>query len=161
MAYEVGPIKNHDFDGYTIDVNTDKAYDNVVNKFRWGGIDKAKSADDIYLDETVRRMVTTTRSTILRLATSLYNEGVGAEIYLNNDSASMDEAQREKIHKFIVDRYTKAQNVLDLMTEKLPEYTSPYGIQIGARLPIFTTDSDWSWTERTTLRKHRKSCCTR
>lgn len=134
MAYEVGPIKNRDFDGYTIDVNTDKAYDNVVNKFRWGGIDKAKSADDIYLDETVRRMVTTTRSTILRLATSLYNEGVGAEIYLNNDSASMDEAQREKIHKFIVDRYTKAQNVLDLMTEKLPEYTSPYGIQIGAQV---------------------------
>ena len=99
MAYEVGPIKNHDFDGYTIDVNTDKAYDNVVSSSAGEASDKLpKSADDIYLDETVRRMVTTTRSTILRLATSLYNEGVGAEIYLNNDSASMDEAQREKIH---------------------------------------------------------------
>ncbi len=134
MAYEVGPIKNHDYDGYRIAVNTDKAYDNIVNKFRWGGLDATTSADDIYLDETVRRMVTTTRSTMLDLATALYNEGVEAEIYFHQDSVNMDEAQRVKIQSFIADRYKRSKTVLDLMVEKLPEHTAPYGVTIGSPL---------------------------
>ncbi len=134
MAYEVGPIKNHDYDGYRIAVNTDKAYDNIVNKFRWGGLDATTSADDIYLDETVRRMVTTTRSTMLDLATALYNEGVEAEIYFHQDSVNMDEAQRVKIQSCIADRYKRSKTVLDLMVEKLPEHTAPYGVTIGSPL---------------------------
>ncbi len=134
MAYEVGPIKNYDYDGFNIAVNTDKAYDNIVNKFRWGGLDQVKTADDIYLDETVRRMVTTTRTTMLGLATALYNEGVEAELYFHQDSVNMDAAQREKTEKFIADRYAKTGEVLDLMVEKLPEYVTPYGITIGNQL---------------------------
>mgnify|MGYP000755280084 CR=1 FL=1 len=134
MAYEVGPIKNTDYDGYHMAVNTDKAYDNIVNKFRWGGLDKTKSADDIYLDETVRRMVTTTRSTMLDLATALYNEGVTAEIYFHQDSVNMDAPQKEKVTSFIADRYAKAQTVIDMMTEKLPVYTTPYGVSVGLQV---------------------------
>ncbi len=134
MAYEVGPIKNKEYDGYHMAVNTDKAYDNIVNKFRWGGLDKAESADDIYLDETVRRMVTTTRTTMLDLATALYNEGVTAEIYFHQDSVNMDAPQREKITSFIADRYAKAQTVMDLMMDKLPVYTAPYGVTIGLQI---------------------------
>ena len=129
MAYEVSPVKSADYDGYTIAVNTDKMYDNVVNKFRWGGIDKAASADDIYLDETVRRMVTTTRSTMLDLATQLYNEGVMAEVLADSAAVNKDEAL-----EYAKDRYNRARTVLDLIVEKLPAYASPYSVQIGENI---------------------------
>ncbi len=146
MAYEVGPVKNP---SGTIGVNTDKAYDNIVNKFRWGGIDKAKSADDIYLDETVRRMVTTTRSTMLDLATALYNEGVTLDDFYMTDSVNMNEDQRAEYKARIDDRFKKAKEVTDLMVEKLPAYASPYGclvapqlVDIYARLALATNDTD-------------------
>ncbi len=104
MAYQLVPIKNN-VRGGVIAVDTDKMYDNVVNKFRWGGLDQDKDGS-LYLDETVRRMVTTTRSTITDLAMSLIEEG----------------------------KYDKAREVLDLMLEKLPEHTSPYSIQMGQRI---------------------------
>ena len=134
MAYEVGPIKNPNAVNGQIAVNTDKAYDNIVNKFRWGGLDKAKSADDIYLDETVRRMVTTTRSTMLDLATALYNEGVTMEDFYASDSVNMDEQQRILYKERIADRFKKAEHMVDLMVEKLPEHTSPYGCLVGSQL---------------------------
>ena len=129
MAYEVSPIKSADYDGYTISVNTDKMYDNVVNKFRWGGIDKAESADDIYLDETVRRMVTTHRSTMLDLATQLYNEGVTAEMFADSTAVDSTEAL-----DFAQDRYKRARTILDLLVEKLPAHAAPYSVQIGQNI---------------------------
>lgn len=72
LAYQVSPIYNADYqEGNGYAVATDKMYDNVMNKFRWGGLDAGK---DVYLDETVRRMVTTHRSSMLDLASALYNE---------------------------------------------------------------------------------------
>ena len=135
MAYEIGGIKDEEESAHgAVAVNTDKAYDNIVNRFRWGGLDQAKSADDIYLDETVRRMVTTTRSTMLDLASALYNQGIEAEIKFVDDSLSLTPAQREAQQKYIADRYARAVKVLDLMVEKMPEYTSPYGMPIGYQL---------------------------
>ena len=149
MAYEVGPVKNPGAAYGNMGVNTDKAYDNIVNKFRWGGIDKAKSADDIYLDETVRRMVTTTRSTMLDLATALYNEGVIMDEHYMTDSVNMTDSQRAEYKARIADRYKKSREVVDLMVEKLPAYTSPYGclvapqlIDIYARLALATDDTE-------------------
>ncbi len=104
MAYQLTPIRSNNSSG-AIAVNTDKMYDNVVNKFRWGGLDKDKDGH-LYLDETVSRMVTTTRSTITDLALALIYEG----------------------------KYDKAREVLDLMVEKLPEASAPYSIQIGQRI---------------------------
>ena len=52
MAYEAAPVKLENTPG-RYQVNTDKMYDNVMNKFVWGGIDVNP---DIYLDETIRRM---------------------------------------------------------------------------------------------------------
>ncbi len=127
LAYEVSPIRQAGYDGYSPGIDTDRMYDNVVNKFRWGGLDATKSADDIYLDETVRRMVTTNRSAMLDLATALYNEGVAAE--LRADSASVVETQRLKA--FAADRYQRTRTVLDLILTKLPAHASPYSVQIG------------------------------
>ncbi len=55
--------------GRTID--TKRMYDNVMNKYRYGGIDNP----DIYLDETVTRMCLTHRRMFATLAMALMREG--------------------------------------------------------------------------------------
>lgn len=130
MTYEVTGLKN---DNGTTGINTDKAYENIKN-FRWGGIDKPGAADKIYLDETVRRMVTSIRSAMLDVATELYNEGVTAEVYFIEDSAEMTPAQREETQKLIKLKYSRSEELLDMMTEKLPAKAAPYGPAIS--LPV-------------------------
>ena len=51
--------------------DTEKTYDNVMNKFKFGGVDKP----GIYLDETVMRMCYTHRRLLSSLATNLAQEG--------------------------------------------------------------------------------------
>jgi len=55
--------------GKTID--TEKMYDNLMNRFKFGGIDNP----DIYLDETVMRMCQTHRRIFAQLARQLLAEG--------------------------------------------------------------------------------------
>ncbi len=52
-------------------VNTDKMYDNLVNKFVWGGINNP----DVYLDENNMRMTMNFRANFTRLAEALIKEG--------------------------------------------------------------------------------------
>ena len=109
MAYQITPIKSDVT--YDKPCNTDKMYDIVTKKFKWGGLDKAKPGS-IYLDETVIRMVTTTRSQMLSLATALLLEG------------EMTDSVSDKAHAD--DRFAKAEQILDLMEEKLPAKACPY-----------------------------------
>jgi hypothetical protein len=51
-------------------INTDIMYDNMVNKFKWGGVANPK----VYLDENTIRMLGNFRSTFARLAIQLVNE---------------------------------------------------------------------------------------
>lgn len=52
--------------------NTEKMYDNVMNKFKWGGVDKP----GIYLDENVMRMCKSYRGALFnKLAEELLKEG--------------------------------------------------------------------------------------
>lgn len=53
-------------------VNIEAAYENMVNKFRWGGLEKNP---DIYLDETSRRMISTFRLYFTQLVNALINAG--------------------------------------------------------------------------------------
>lgn len=53
-------------------VNTEKAYDNLMNKFRWGGLEENP---DIYLDETCRRMISTFRLYANQVIEALIEEG--------------------------------------------------------------------------------------
>lgn len=87
LAYQVVPLK-----GVSNNIDTDKMYDNMVNKFRWGGIDKATPEHPLYLDENVRRMCNTHRMMFGDLVVQLIAEG-------KND---------------------KALTVLDLIMEKIP-----------------------------------------
>lgn len=69
MAYQIVPAE---VQGTLQSVNTEKMYDNVMNKFKWGGVDKP----GIYLDENVMRMCKSYRYVLFgKLAVALYHEG--------------------------------------------------------------------------------------
>ena len=122
MAYQVTPIRTGGDQNSDIPCNTDKMFDIVTKKFKWGGLDTA-TPGSIYLDETVARMVTTTRSSIFSLADALCTEG--------DQAIDAGDATRA------ADRYAKAEQVLDLMLKKLP--TSACPLQAGLSLYISQT----------------------
>ncbi len=65
MAYRVVPVKG------ASRVNTEVMYDNMMNKFKWGGIENP----NVYLDENNLRMTATLRHMFSRLAGGLIAEG--------------------------------------------------------------------------------------
>lgn len=130
LAYQVSPLYNPDGERATWTA-TDKMYKNVTEKFRWGGLDKLGENDDVYLDETVRRMVTTHRSAMADLAYALFVEGYNAAHPLT-DSVSHITPEADLV--YAADRYAKSAHVLDLIGEKLPTRVSPYSIQIGYQI---------------------------
>lgn len=129
MAYEITPIRRLGPDG-EITTNTDKAFENVTKRFRWAGIDTAEPGS-LYLDETIRRMVTTTRSTINDLAYMLIYEGAEATIKMK-DEANDDE--KAKLQAYATERFDKARIVLKLMEEKLPAKACPYSVMQGLNI---------------------------
>ena len=131
MAYKVTPIYNPDAKAGYYSVDTDRAYANITEKFRWGGLDTAEPGK-LYLDETVRRMVTTTRTTMLDLAEALIAEGDEARQLA--DSTAIDATQREKARTFADDRFKRARHIITLMQQKLPPAAAPYAIQVPQQL---------------------------
>ncbi len=130
LAYQVTPLRNPDGENATW-TDTDKMYRNVTEKFRWGGLDQLGENGNIYLDETVRRMVTTHRSAIVDLAYALLVEGYNAAHPVTD---SITGVTHEADTVYAADRYGKAARVLDLIEEKLPAKHSPYSIQIGYQI---------------------------
>ena len=123
LAYQVTPILNESNTG----VSTDIMYDNVVNKFMWGGLDTAKPGS-LYLDETICRMVTTMRSALTDLATELTYEGIKAQRGTQPIPAGMTQ------EAYAADRFKKARHILDLMMEKLPLSACPFTVQMGQQV---------------------------
>ncbi len=130
LTYEVGPVRNP---AGTTGINTDKMYRNVTENWQWGGLDKVTDPSQIYLDETVRRMVTTHRSAMLDLATALVDEGIEADEMLSRDSADqfLSDFSRTELPKVKRNSFERARNVLDLMREKLPVEAMPYDPLLG------------------------------
>ncbi|MDR2121465.1 MAG: DUF2723 domain-containing protein [Tannerella sp.] len=70
LTYRITPVNTREQNARTID--TEKMYDNVMNKFKWGGVDKP----GIYLDETIMRMCKSYRVALFgELAAALIQEG--------------------------------------------------------------------------------------
>ena len=130
LAYEVGPIRNPNGE---VGVNLDKMYTNITEKWQWGGLDKVDDPSKIYLDETVRRMVTTHRSAMLDLATAYLMQALESEMMLDRDSAGtyLNDFSRAELPKIKADSYSCALKILDLMREKLPESAMPYSVSVG------------------------------
>ena len=70
MAYHLVPVKNEG-----MGVDTERMYENMMTKFRWGGLDKATPEHPLYLDENVRRMCQTIRLMFSELVNGLIEEG--------------------------------------------------------------------------------------
>ncbi len=69
MAYEIVPIETK---GTDLAINAEKMYDNIMNKFKWGGVDKS----GVYLDQTTMNQCRTYRIHVFsRLASVLIAQG--------------------------------------------------------------------------------------
>lgn len=114
MAYEVTPFRDA-----PVNVNALKSYENAFTKFRWGGLD-APDAAGLYLDETVRRMVASTRSALFTTAEDLLLQpdapaSYFAKTYASDHGLEVPATQRDM-----------ARNLLELILEKLPAAASPW-----------------------------------
>jgi hypothetical protein len=71
LAYRLVPMRMQTNDGQTGKANTDIMYNNMMNKFKWGGM----STEGVYMDENNLRMTMNLRNNFARLAESLLLEG--------------------------------------------------------------------------------------
>ncbi len=115
------------FAGAQVSPMVDKAYENIMGRFRWGGLDIDDPAS-LYLDETVRRMVSSTRLSIYAVVRDLINSGnMPASAWAVKNAS-------EKGLKVPADRYDMARNLLDLMDAKLPAAAAPIDGQLAIYL---------------------------
>ena len=116
------------------DFDTEKTYDNVMNRFKFGGI----NAKGFYLDETVMRMCFTHRRLLVKLATQLVLEGK------NDKAAAVLERCEKEIptynvpHDFqcnsvemarvyhVLGKKEKAMEVVDDLWKKSSQYLNYY-----------------------------------
>lgn len=73
LAYRITPFNTKAPGAKNFD--TEKTYNNVMNRFKWGGLDKP----GLYIDETVMRMCYTHRHLFATLALQLIAEGQNAK----------------------------------------------------------------------------------
>ena len=121
--------------------DTEKTYNNVMNKFKFGGVDKP----GVYLDETVMRMCYTHRRLLSLLAMNLVQEGKNKKAMAVLDkcekmlpsyniphdyqSGSMDLARAYAL----TGQTKKAQELIDQLWNKSTEYMKWYCSLDGQR----------------------------
>lgn len=95
----------------------DRAYRNILTKFRWGNLDSGKN---IYLDETVRRMVSSTRLAILEAAGDLMVNPMEPATQWAKDYARKHNQPVPATHADM------ARTLLQTMEKHLPESAAQY-----------------------------------
>ena len=119
MAYEVTPFRTPE-----INPTVDKAFVNILTKYRWGGLD-AENGKDIYLDETSRRMVSSLRSAAYTIVENLILSG-------DIPATEADrQAARDAGYPEPADRYDMARILLKVLQDKLPTENAPYDSMMG------------------------------
>ncbi|MBE9509936.1 MAG: hypothetical protein IMY71_03590, partial [Bacteroidetes bacterium] len=73
LAYRIVPVKVDEIDGFYGRIESEIMYDNLMNKFKWGGVTDPK----VYMDENNKRMLSNFRSSFTRLAIKLIKEEKG------------------------------------------------------------------------------------
>ena len=132
LAYRITPFDNVKL-GRRLD--SEKMYNNLMNKFKFGGIDNP----DIYLDETVLRMCDTHRRMFVQLATQLIREGKKdkalkaldyCEKVIPSTTVRHDyvmSSSKEMAHDYIeLGEHAKADNILRQLADNAVEYISWY-----------------------------------
>ncbi len=118
MAYEVTP-----FHTPLYSPTATKAYDRILNDFRWGGLDEP--GIDIYLDETVRRMAASLRSGVYTTIEELMQNGM-----LPASQAAKNAAAKAGLEEPAT-QYDMARQLLNKLTTKLPTTVLPYESILG------------------------------
>jgi hypothetical protein len=72
LAYRLVPVRSQNKDGQVGRVASDIMYDNIMNKFKWGGMEHPEN--DIWMDENNMRMTMNLRNNFNRLADALIKE---------------------------------------------------------------------------------------
>jgi hypothetical protein len=140
LAYRITPFNTTQLDAR---INTEKMYDNMMHKFKFGGIDNP----DIYLDETVLRMCQTHRRTFIQLASQLIKEGKNDKALKALDYCQQVVPSTTVPHDYVMssskemaDDYLilgqpdKAINILNELANKSVEYLTWYLSLDDARL---------------------------
>ncbi len=119
MAYEVTPFKLPEYDP-----TADKSFVKILNDYRWGGLD-APDADKLYLDETVRRMVSSVRSGVYTVAENLM--ATGSLPASENAIAAATKAG----YPAPQNRYDMARILMNHLEKKLPANVALYDSMLG------------------------------
>ncbi len=120
LAYEVMPVSASS----PYKPNAQRAYAKILKDYRWGGLDGGNAAG-LYLDETVRRMVSSLRSGIYTAVEDLMEMPDASAGQAAKDAAA---AAGMEVPETQADM---ARNLLDLMQRKLPAEVSPYDAMLG------------------------------
>ena len=132
LAYRITPFNTTKLDAR---LDSEKMYDNLMHKFKFGGIDK----DDIYLDETVLRMAQTHRRMFVQVASRLIKEGKNEKALKALDYCQQVIPSKNVAHDYVMSsskemaedyialgEYAKAEAILDELGNKAVEYITWY-----------------------------------
>lgn len=132
LAYRITPFNTTKLNAR---IDSEKMYDNLMHKFKFGGIDK----DGIYLDETVLRMSQTHRRMFVQVASQLIKEGKNEKALKALDYAQQVIPSKNVAHDYIMSsskemaddyialgEYAKAESILDELANKAVEYITWY-----------------------------------
>ena len=132
LAYRITPFNTTQLNAR---IDTEKMYDNLMHKFKFGNI----SQDDIYLDETIMRMCQTHRRMFIQLASQLVKEGKNDKALKALDYCQEVIPSKNVPHDFIMSRskemadtyialgeIKKAETILDELANKAIEYITWY-----------------------------------
>ncbi|MDE6198058.1 MAG: DUF2723 domain-containing protein [Muribaculaceae bacterium] len=119
MAYEVTPFYDAEYNP-----TAEKSYRNIVADYRWGGLD-APDATKLYLDETVRRMVSSVRSGIYTIVENLM---MTPQL---EPTAETKKVARENGLDEPATHADMARQLLNLTLEKMPAEVSPFDSMLG------------------------------
>ncbi|MDE5661155.1 MAG: hypothetical protein K2I04_00830, partial [Muribaculaceae bacterium] len=119
MAYEVTPFYDAEYNP-----TAEKSYRNIVADYRWGGLD-APDATKLYLDETVRRMVSSVRSGIYTIVENLM---MTPQL---EPTAETKKVARENGLDVPATHADMARQLLNLTLEKMPAEVSPFDSMLG------------------------------
>ena len=111
LTYRIVPKINPTGSPYSAPVRLDEMYDNMMHKFKFGGIKENKN---VYIDENIQRMTVNIRGNLGRLAEAVLEKA-------EREAASGDSVQANK------DR-ADAAKVIDYSLDELPADRVPHSV---------------------------------
>lgn len=145
LAYRITPFNTAKVGGR---MDSEKMYNNIMHKFKWGGMDNPK----VYLDENILRMCYSHRRLMAQLAVQLVKEGKNDKalklldyamkaiptncVAHDYQSGSLDMAKAY----FAIGQKKKAEQILTDMSNKSYEYARWYLSLNDARLASSNQD---------------------